>query len=57
MPRQKKPTTGNEEPIKRVLVPMPDSLHHRIRVLAAERRTTMQAIIREMLERGVRDAA
>jgi hypothetical protein len=41
------------EPIRRIMVPMPDSLHHRIRVLAAERRTTMQEIIRDALERGL----
>jgi predicted HicB family RNase H-like nuclease len=61
MPRKPsiEPTT---EPIKRVMVPMPDSLHHRIRVLAAERRQTMAEVIREALERevargGRRDAA
>ena len=50
MPR-KAAATKDADPIKRVMVPMPDSLHHRLRVLAAERRTTMQVLIREALER------
>jgi hypothetical protein len=54
MPRKEAPDASSEgELIKRVMVPMPDSLHHRIRVMAAERRTTMQAIIRDALERGL----
>jgi len=32
---------------------MPDSLHHRIRVIAAERRLTMAEVIREALGREV----
>ena len=47
------PPTPETEPIKRVMVPMPDSLHHRIRVIAAERRLTMAEVIREALEREV----
>jgi predicted transcriptional regulator len=51
MPRN--PPPPETEPIKRVMVPMPDSLHHRIRVIAAERRLTMAKVIREALEREV----
>jgi predicted DNA-binding protein len=38
---------------KRVMVPMPPALHHRLRVLAAEEQTTMADIIREALEREI----
>jgi hypothetical protein len=35
------------------MVPMPDSLHHRLRIMAAERRTTMAEIIRRAIEREI----
>jgi hypothetical protein len=39
--------------IRRIMVPMPDSLHRRVKMIAAERRLTMAEVIREMLEQGV----
>jgi hypothetical protein len=39
------------EPMKRLVVLIPDKLHHRARVLAAERRVTMAELVREALER------
>jgi hypothetical protein len=39
------------EELKRVVVRMPDSLHHRLRIAAVERRTTMEAIVWQAVER------
>lgn len=36
---------------RRINVYIDDALHHRLRVLAADRRTTVSAIIRELVER------
>ena len=41
------------EPTRRLSVEIPDSLHHRLRLLALEERTTLAAIVREMLEREI----
>ena len=46
LPREK-------DPIKRVLVRIPDSLHHRLRLQAVQNRTTMEAIVRDALERVI----
>ena len=46
-------TASKEEPTRRVLVHLPDSVHHRVKVVAAERRTTMDRVIREAVERAV----
>jgi hypothetical protein len=39
--------------MKNVLFKIPDSLHHSIKLLAVERRTTMQELLWEALERGL----
>jgi hypothetical protein len=39
-------------PIRRIMMKLPDSVHHRVRVVAAERRMTMADMIREAV--GVR---
>jgi hypothetical protein len=49
----RKTQTAEGEPIRKFIMPLPDSLHHRIRVMAAERRTTMAELMREALERGL----
>jgi hypothetical protein len=42
-----------DEPTKRLSVEIPDRLHHQLRLQAVEQRTTVAAIIREMLEREI----
>jgi len=42
-----------EEPMRRLSVEIPDNLHHRLRRLALDERTTIAAIVREMLEREI----
>ena len=56
MPRKPQPKV-KDETIRRVLVHLPDSVHHRVRVVAAERRTTMDRVIREAVERAVMKGA
>jgi hypothetical protein len=56
MPREPKTAPETEEPIKRVMVRMPDSLHHRLRLLAVERRTTMEEIVRAAVTREIETA-
>jgi hypothetical protein len=51
MPRTQ--AAAGDEPMKRLVVSISDNLHHRIRVIAAERRLTMTEVIREALEREV----
>ena len=41
------------EPMRRLSVEIPDDLHHRLRRLALDERTTLAAIVREMLEREI----
>jgi hypothetical protein len=41
------------EPTSRLVVIIPDNLHHRLRVLAAEQRSTIAEITREALEREI----
>jgi hypothetical protein len=42
-----------EEPMRRLSVEIPDGLHHRLRRLALDERTTLAAIVRELLEREI----
>jgi plasmid stability protein len=51
MPPRRAPVVEEEEQLKRVMMRIPASLHHRLRVRAAERQTTMEGILREVLER------
>jgi hypothetical protein len=59
MPRKPNPpgpsfaSALKDDPIRRIMVRLPDSVHHRVRVMAAEQRTTMAEIIREAVERAV----
>lgn len=58
-PKATKVTRQQEVPsgtprIRRVMVPMPDDMHLRLRIFAAERRTTMAEIIRAAIERVLR---
>jgi predicted transcriptional regulator len=46
-------TDRADEPMRRLSVEIPDSLHHRLRRLALDERTTLAAIVRELLEREV----
>ena len=55
-------TDNATEPTRRLSVEIPDSLHHQLRLLALQERTTLAAIVRELLEREIaarkpRDAA
>jgi plasmid stability protein len=47
----KRASVVEDEELKRVMMRIPASLHHRLRIRAAERQTTMEAILRNMLER------
>ena len=40
-----------EEPTKRLVVEIADSLHYRLRMLAVQRRTTVANIVRTLIER------
>jgi hypothetical protein len=50
MPRPKAAALVGDE-IKRVMVPMRESVHHRLRIVAAERKITMADIVLEAIER------
>jgi hypothetical protein len=55
MPRTKgtaKVATDDKE-MKRLVMPISDALHHRIRVLAVSERLTMAEIVRELLDDAV----
>jgi plasmid stability protein len=51
MPPKRAPVVDDDEQLKRVMMRIPGSLHHRLRVRAAEQRTTMEEIARQSLER------
>jgi hypothetical protein len=50
MPRKPEPKA---EDIRRIMVPMPDSLHRKVKMAAAEKRMTMVEILRQAIERGL----
>ena len=50
MPRKSEPKA---EDIRRIMVPMPDSLHRKVKIAAAEKRMTMVEILRQAIERGL----
>jgi hypothetical protein len=45
--------TAAPNQMRKILFQIPDSLHHRIKLMAVERRTTMQELLWEALERGL----
>jgi hypothetical protein len=50
MPRKAEPKA---EDIRRIMVPLPDSLHRKVKMAAAEKRMTMVEILRQAIERGL----